>query len=847
MATGRLMTYLKLNAEEEKDFKLLFIQSLISGFGASFFFVVVNTYFIKKTSVQSLPPGYILSGIFGYLLITMYKKWQKKSGVVFAYTLGYVIYGLAGLLLFSGRMFFADTSPVAVVIAYIGFVVVLPFASMQAIGFSTICLRVFNIAQSKRLLALIGTGEVFASIIAYLIIPWITKIVGGAAPLLLFSGIMNFLAILPLRRTYRNNKHRLDTIKFGSNQVKMNLDFFRKDKFYMMIAVVTVFSVLAIYFADYAYLLSVRYISAESAIEVGTVVAVIFSIIKTGELVASLLSGSVIRSYGIRISLLVLPAVLVTSSLIGSVTGILFLSIPFFLVIFLLLNKWCERVIRKGVTVPAMKVVYQVTNPDDRAQLQTSIDGTISQYATIAAGVFLLIVSSLIHSSDVMVFLRISSIIYIAAFAGWLWFTYKLCVIYKVRIGDYLKIFGNAQKRSSADDAEADTVVTQSPVNKGDIGNPVLMRAAAIQLPRDANQYFNMLACYNPALRSLSERERTFGKITSVYYNNENIFSRYLVLRVMASRRETERLDFVKEYYRITELPLRQYVIGLLTENDFLLKKEDEFYFVALCQDTVTEIMSAESALYDLKNTQDQPLIAGLENQIRVLRDLLFGLLSTLYEKDAIAMVHNIVNARDQSLENQLFAIELLDNVLNAEMKQFVMPVIEDISYHSKKSRLEKLILIYNLSPADRLKEILMTDFRAVNPVLKEYALRAYFRLTGDRTILNAFFSSYLENLNATSRELAGLTPDVLYQMKLTAGQQMGLAEVMLPSLQPYFFRWGFYARNRKRGGASSLQTLNKLTYQYNEDFQAGMHVNDADLNIDLLGLALFLGITKNN
>ena len=227
MATGRLMTYLKLNAEEEKDFKLLFIQSLISGFGASFFFVVVNTYFIKKTSVQSLPPGYILSGIFGYLLITMYKKWQKKSGVVFAYTLGYVIYGLAGLLLFSGRMFFADTSPVAVVIAYIGFVVVLPFASMQAIGFSTICLRVFNIAQSKRLLALIGTGEVFASIIAYLIIPWITKIVGGAAPLLLFSGIMNFLAILPLRRTYRNNKHRLDTIKFGSNQVKMNLDFFR--------------------------------------------------------------------------------------------------------------------------------------------------------------------------------------------------------------------------------------------------------------------------------------------------------------------------------------------------------------------------------------------------------------------------------------------------------------------------------------------------------------------------------------------------------------------------------------------------------------------------------------------
>ena len=80
MAFGRLMKYAKLSPSEEKDFRLLFVQSLLSGFGASFFFVVVNTYFIKKTSVQSLPPAYILSGIFGYILITLYKRWQRKSG-----------------------------------------------------------------------------------------------------------------------------------------------------------------------------------------------------------------------------------------------------------------------------------------------------------------------------------------------------------------------------------------------------------------------------------------------------------------------------------------------------------------------------------------------------------------------------------------------------------------------------------------------------------------------------------------------------------------------------------------------------------------------------------------------
>src|ERR1700761_1235391 len=98
MVFERLTKYIKLGHTEAKDFRLLFVQSLLSGFGASFFFVVVNTYFIKKTSIPSLPPAYIMSGIFGYLLITMYKRWQRRSGVVFSYTVGFTIYGLSALL-----------------------------------------------------------------------------------------------------------------------------------------------------------------------------------------------------------------------------------------------------------------------------------------------------------------------------------------------------------------------------------------------------------------------------------------------------------------------------------------------------------------------------------------------------------------------------------------------------------------------------------------------------------------------------------------------------------------------------------------------------------------------------
>ena len=136
--------------------------------------------------------------------------------MIASYTRGFIIYGLSGIALYASRLIFPDTSAVSVYIAYIGFIVVLPYGSMQALGFSTICLRVFNISQSKRMLALIGTGEVLASIIAYLIIPFLAKWMGGTAPLLLISGIANIAAIIPLRKTYANNKEKLDSIKFSN-------------------------------------------------------------------------------------------------------------------------------------------------------------------------------------------------------------------------------------------------------------------------------------------------------------------------------------------------------------------------------------------------------------------------------------------------------------------------------------------------------------------------------------------------------------------------------------------------------------------------------------------------------
>ncbi len=842
MASGRLAKYINLSPSEEKDFRLLFVQSLLSGFGAAFFFVVASTYFIKKTSVTSLPPVYIMSGIFGYLLITLYKRWQRKSGILYSYTMGFVIYGVSAILLYLGRYFIDDRSEWSIYIAYTGFIVVLPFATMQALGFATICVRIFNISQSKRLLALIGTGEVLASVIAFLIIPVLTQWMSPSF-LYVLSGISYIAAIIPLKRIYENNKEKLDSAHLNHAPKKMDLAFFRKDKFYMVIALVTVFSVLTVYFADYTYLLSVRHIAKESGVDIAVIVAVVFSVIKIGELLISLLSGSIIRSYGMKVSLLLLPAILFISSLLAAVTGLVFYDIPLFLVFFLLLNKWSDRVIRKGVTVPAMKVVFQVTEPEDRAHLQTSIDGTITQYATILSGVLLWILSLSFNNSDVLVFLRVVSFVYLVIFGIWCWFSFSLFSNYSSKIRSYLRTFKSNTPKPVVQEEDK---VEENREKK----SYVPMHHALVQevmdsvLKLDKDSLANHILHYNPNLKTSIGEAAMVRRVKSIYYNNENFFSRLLIILYMGHQPEQARVSFVKEYYGVSELQLRVQMLQMLQviyQGKYVMKHEDVFFFSGLCQDVAAEIMSAESAVNDIEGEVDKSLVDALTDHILTLKNLLFELLKVQYDKDSIQVVQDVINSKDKSLENRLFAIELLDNLLDSEMKKLLLPIIEEGSYNSKKESLEKTLLIYQLPCAARLKELLMNSFMTVGPYIKQLALEEYYRLTQDQGILYAFAASHQESLNATAHYLLNGSYDKVYAAKMNAVTDMNLDEELSPALLVYFIKWGLFAKHRKRHAHGLNEYISKQTYQFNTEYTAAVNYEHTDLMVDRLGLKLLL------
>ncbi len=284
----------------------------------------------------------------------------------------------------------------------------------------------------------------------------------------------------------------------------------------------------------------------------------------------------------------------------------------------------------------------------------------------------------------------------------------------------------------------------------------------------------------------------------------------------------------------------------MLNTGDHKLKPEDTFFFTGLVENVATEIMWAEAAINDISGEVGQQLADSLKHHIHTMQFLMFELLKVLYDKQSIQVVQDILNSKDDSLENHLFAVELLDNVLEKEMKKLVMPLIEDSSFNSKKERLQKMLLIYHLSCTERLKEILMANFMTVGPYIKELALQEYYRLTGDKTILTAFAASYVETLNATATSMLYNADERIYAAKKKAVESMNLSAELEPDLLAYFIKWGLFSKEKKKTNTGINEHLSKQTYQFNEESITTVIFDNTVLSVDLMGLSLIFKINKH-
>ncbi len=133
----------------------------------------------------------------------------------------------------------------------------------------------------------------------------------------------------------------------------------------------------------------------------------------------------------------------------------------------------------------------------------------------------------------------------------------------------------------------------------------------------------------------------------------------------------------------------------------------EEQLIKAKIYETVDNILWFYLAIKDtVRQKNTLKLIQSLDLELENSYNQLFTLLSFIYSEETIDLIRtNIIG------ENTIFAIELIDNFIDPEIKRIIIPLFEKISLGQKIKKLKRHFHINSFDFEDRLKDILLQDY----------------------------------------------------------------------------------------------------------------------------------------
>lgn len=407
-----ILKSLNIEREEFLAVSLLISQSVFLGMFYGTFDIGAHTMFLKTYPESMIPKAYMISGVLGIVLTSIYSKLQAK--LKFSRLAQYNFMFIAIVTAILWLYFQFSNSNVAV---FLSFILLGPLNILAIIAFWGTISRIFNLRQGKRLFGIIDTGQVIGIIISSYAVPLIITIFSGTKDLFLVSALSIFGAMV--LEVVISRKFSLDvtTTTIGNKTTEdineqATFKDFVKNRYIKFMALFVVFSMFTAFFVQYSFLCvtNEQYPEeAELAKYLGffTGSMMIFTL-----LIKTFVYGKLIKTYGLKVSLL-LSSVLILlftglAILSGLVSGYTVASAGFvYFFLFISLSKLFNKTIKDAIEVPSFKLLYQSLNKKIRFDIQARMDGTVNEISALISGIMLSILSllsfiHLIHYSVVL-------------------------------------------------------------------------------------------------------------------------------------------------------------------------------------------------------------------------------------------------------------------------------------------------------------------------------------------------------------------------------------------------------------------------------------------------------------
>ncbi len=444
---------LNIEREEAGDVLLFLSQSVFLGLFYGALDVAAYALFLDVYPPTMLPKAYIVSGIFGILLTSLYTVYQSKIRFSRFALINLLIIAILAIMLRSGFFFLSKGA-----IVFVIFVLYTPLNIMATLGFWGGVGRTFNLRQGKRIFGLIDSGQILGIILSSYGATALISFHFQTRDLLFVSSISIVLALLLQAMISRRLKIRLESAppeeERTDSPVQTSFFGLLKNKYILFLATFASFSMIATFFIHYSFVSVAKdsYPDTDNFakfIGAFTGTMMIFSL-----LIKTFVYGRLMKTYGLRTILLLSPLLLAlftgTALLLGSTMGYTSASgnfMIFFLVISL--TKLFSKTLKDSFEIPSFKILYQSIDSRIRFSVQSRIDGTVNEISALSSGLLLAGLASL-------AFIRTIHFVWVLLLVllAWIYVAARLYMEYRNSLQDSLASYEKKTEHKKTADPE---------------------------------------------------------------------------------------------------------------------------------------------------------------------------------------------------------------------------------------------------------------------------------------------------------------------------------------------------------------------------------------------------------
>lgn len=426
---------LNVKPEEQQQVMLLLGFGFFMGIFLATFQISAETLFVTKLGEDYVSFGIFSAGLAGVITTSIFVYLQNKLrysvlSFVNLTTLFLITIGLYISFKIVPKEYEKE-------LAFIHFTLMGPSFAIFLLNFWGIFGRIFDLRQSKRIIGGIDTGQLLAAIITFFIVASGFLVIPQTFDFLLVGALSIFGALIFL--TFILKKYNLESVLTTSeNKKTVPIRQLFKDRYVVLLALFITFSVFAFLLVENSYL-TVLTIQYPDTVE-GKMQLTQFlggfngAILILSFIFQTFFNDKIIADYGLKVSLMILPIILgVITILIISLSFILEFDTTssgfYIFFVFIAISKLFVTFLREALENPTFKIYFMTLKSNIRFDIQTKIEGVVSESAkAITAGVILVI--GLLSFFETIHFYYLI----ILVVAGWLVFATKLYAEYRNRL-----------------------------------------------------------------------------------------------------------------------------------------------------------------------------------------------------------------------------------------------------------------------------------------------------------------------------------------------------------------------------------------------------------------------------